>query len=186
MHSLWEWGRASALGATLDSRFRLFPYREEETVRGRSRRLPRPTVDATLASGEFEATTKCLIDTGSPRCVFPRGAAVALDLELPESAEGHPDVHDLRFLGENWEALPFTVQLTLPPYEDLTWEAEADFVLNEGLPFGLLGHEGFLDRWAVSFNAYHDYSVLEPVEALHQRVPVDVFRVWQEEWPDYN
>lgn len=86
--------------------------------------------------------------------------------------------------------MPFTVQLTLPPYEDLTWEAEAeaeaDFVLNEGLPFGLLGHEGFLDRWAVSFNAYHDYFVVERVEALHERVPIDVFRVWQEEWPDYN
>jgi len=34
-------------------------------------------------------------------------------------------------------------------------------VIEEGLPFGLPGYEGFLSRWAVSFNAYMGYVVVE-------------------------
>lgn len=170
----------------MSSRFRLFPYREEEPLRGRAQRLSRPTVDVTLLLGGEEASERALVDTGSPRTVFSRGAAIALQIDLPELGEGGPNVKTLTFLGNKWEAVSETVTLQLPTYPDLRWEAEVDFVLDEALPYGLLGHEGFLDRWAVSFNAYHSYFVVEPVDDFHNRVPVDVAEIWQREWPDYN
>jgi hypothetical protein len=170
----------------MDPRFRFFPYREEEPLRGRTKRLPRPTVDVTLILGDLETAERSLIDTGSPRTVFSRGAGVALDIELPEAGSGAPNVKKLTFLGNDWEAISETVTLRLPPYDDLEWEAEVDFVLDESLPYGLLGHEGFLNQWAVSFNAYHSYFVVEPVEDLNARIPVDVAEIWQREWPDYN
>ncbi len=169
----------------MSSRFHVFPYREQEFLRGDARRLPRPLVDVELTLGQEDTSVTSLVDTGSPRTVFPRGAGVALDLELPEPHTPGADTKTLRFLNHAWEAVAHVVTLKLPPY-DLVWDAEVDFVLEEGLRFGLLGHEGFLDRWAVSFNAYHSYFVVEHVEALHQRMPVDVARIWQEEWPDYN
>jgi len=167
-------------------RYHLFRFREEEPIPGKSRRLPRPMVDVLLEWGGAEASEKSLVDSGSPRCVFSRGVAVWLGIELPEVGSGLADVHKLRFLNNEWEAISELVTLRLPPFNDLRWEAEVDFVLDEGLPYGLLGHEGFMDRWAVSFNAYHSYFVVEPVETLHGRLPIDVFEVWQAEWPDYN
>jgi hypothetical protein len=118
--------------------------------------------------------------------VFPRGAAIGLEIDLPEPLSGRPGIQKLKFLNHEWEAVAHTVTLCLPAFPDLIWEAEVDFVLEEGLSFGLLGLEGFLNRWAVSFNAYHNYFVIEPIEDFHQRMPIDVFRMWQEEWPDYN
>lgn len=54
-------------------------------------------------------------------------------------------------------------------------EAEVDFVLDEGLPFGLLGYEGFLNKWAVSFNAANGYFVADPTESFAGRIPPDTF-----------
>lgn len=170
----------------MTSRYCLFPWREEEIVEGRSRRLRRPTVDVTLSLGTGVIAQRALIDTGSPCTVFPLGTAVALGLDVPDPPHAGDAFKRVRFLGEDWTTFSERVTLTLPPYRDLTWEAEVDFVLTEGLQFGLLGCEGFLDRWAVSFNAYHTYTIIEPVEELHRRVPIDTFRAWQEEWPDYN
>lgn len=143
-------------------------------------------LDVQLEMGDEQASQKSLVDTGAPRCVFSRGIAVWLGIELPEPGTGGSGTHNLRFLNHSWEAVSQRVTLHLPPFDDLRWEADVDFVLDEGLPFGLLGHEGFLDRWAVSFNAYHSYFVVEPVDGFHGRLPVDVFEAWQREWPDYN
>jgi hypothetical protein len=143
-------------------------------------------VDVKLVLGKFEVSEKALIDTGSPRTVFSRGAGIALDIDLPPAGSGARGTKTLRFLGDDWEAVACSVTLCLPPFSDLQWDAEVDFVLAEGLPYGLLGLEGFLDRWAVSFNAYLNYFVVEPVEEFHERTPPDVFQIWQREWPDYN
>lgn len=87
-------------------------------------------------------------------------------------------------MGRRWPALTVLVLLELPPFTDLAWEAEVDFVLEEGLPFGLLGFEGFLNRWAVSFNGYHSYFVVEPVDSFEERIPPDPFQEFQRRWPD--
>ena len=87
-------------------------------------------------------------------------------------------------MGRRWAATTVRVNLLLRPFEDLGWDAEVDFVLEEGLPFGLLGYEGFLNRWAVSFNAYLGYLVVEPAEDFDARIPLDQFDEMQRRWPD--
>lgn len=123
--------------------------------------------------------TKALVDTGSPRCVFPRGIADLLGLEFPKK----PPV-TVHLMGEKWPAITSNVTLVLPPFDDLSWDAEVDFVAEEGLPFALLGYEGFLNRWAVSFNAYHSYFVVEPIEDFEGRLSPDPFDELQERFPD--
>lgn len=89
-------------------------------------------------------------------------------------------------MGETFMGVSHEVTLCLPPYEDLSWEAEVDFIVQGDIAFGLLGCEGFLNRWAVSFNGYAAYTVVEPLEDLERRIPVDVFDIWQKEFPGYN
>jgi len=36
--------------------------------------------------------------------------------------------------------------------------------MDEQLSFALLGYEGFLNRWAVTFNAAYGYFVIQPAE----------------------
>lgn len=55
--------------------------------------------------------------------------------------------------------------------------------MDEGLPFGLLGYEGFLNRWAVSFNGYRGYFVVEPIEDFDSRQPQEVFDTLAATWP---
>ena len=161
------------------SRFHIFPWREEEGFRGQS--VVRPTLYVTLHSGDLHTTTKALVDTGAPRCVFPRGTGDALGVTF-QSAHLAPTTVVL--MGREWPAVTELVRFDLPPFDGLAWEAEADFVLQEGLPFGLLGLEGFLDRWAVSFNAYYGYFVVEPADDFHGRIPPDPFEELQRRYPD--
>jgi hypothetical protein len=44
-------------------------------------------------------------------------------------------------MGQSWPAVTATVDPGLPPFDDLGWEVDVDFVLDEGLPFALLGYE---------------------------------------------
>ena len=118
------------------------------------------------------------MDTGAPRTVFPRGVADALAVDVPDEGEVR-----IELLGRSWPAVTVPVTLRLKPFDD-PWDAGVDFVLDEGLPFGLLGYEGFLNRWAVSFNAYEGYFVVEPVEDFHQRLPQDPLRSLLEGGPD--
>jgi hypothetical protein len=161
------------------SRFHIFPWREEEGYGGK--RILRPTLYVTLRNADLETTTKALVDTGAPRCVFPLGAAEALGIEVPPVYEATTKVI---LMNNEWPAITEEVEFDLPPFEDLGWTAEVDFVLVEGLPFGLLGYEGFMNRWAVSFNAYAGYFVVEPVEDFDARIPPDPFDELQERYPD--
>lgn len=129
-------------------------------------------------TGGLSITTKALVDTGAPRTVFPRGVADALAIDVPDEGEVR-----IELLGRSWPAVTVPVTLRLKPFDD-PWDAGVDFVLDEGLPFGLLGYEGFLNRWAVSFNAYEGYFVVEPVEDFHQRLPADPLRALLERGPD--
>jgi hypothetical protein len=66
----------------MGSRYHIFPWREEDTVKGRP--VLRPTIDVQLTAGDMQVTTRALIDTGAPRTVFPRGIADALAIDLPD------------------------------------------------------------------------------------------------------
>lgn len=184
---MWSWNTCvrrqprtlSELGEpVLPGRFHTFPWREEESLTT-GLRILRPTVDVQLSLGESRITTKALIDTGAPRTVFPSGVADVLGIELPETGTVEIDL-----MGRRWGAITVGVSLLLRPFDDLGWEADVDFVLDEGLNFGLLGYEGFLNRWAVSFNAYRGYLVVEPTEDFHARMPIDQFEEVQRRWPD--
>lgn len=165
------------------NRYHIFPWREEERAYGSP--VLRPTVDVTLRCGDLDVVTKALIDTGAPRTVFPRGIADILGIELPPSYT--PGLRKVELLGHTWPTFSETVRLQLDQFEDMGWEAEVDFVLDEGLDFGLFGYEGFLNHWAVSFDGYHGFFVVEPVESFNARIPVDPWEEFQERWPDsYN
>ncbi|MEA3078005.1 MAG: hypothetical protein QOF60_2913 [Actinomycetota bacterium] len=143
----------------------------------------RPMVNVEVATGPKErATTKALIDTGAPRTVFPRGIGDLIGVPFLDGPGGTGVLIDL--MGRRWAAVTQTVDLLLRPFDDLGWTAEVDFVVDEGLPFALLGYEGFLNRWAVSFNAYKGYVVVEPIESFDERLPLDPFVEAQERWPD--
>jgi len=69
----------------------------------------------------------------------------------------------IRILGGQWAVQFETVQLSLAVDVEYTWTARAAFVKSTELqmPFqGVLGTEGFLDKFAVTFNKYYDYFVL--------------------------
>jgi hypothetical protein len=91
-----------------------------------------------------------------------------------------------RLLGGEWWAHREMVTLCLPPFEDVVWESEVDFLIHDPgpLPFGILGQEGFLDKWVVSFNYYDSYFVVEPIEDFQRRIPIDPFEEMQNRFPD--
>lgn len=118
---------------------------------------------------DLSIATKVLIDTGSPRTVFPRGVGDFLAIEFPRYRTDASK--KIRLLGRDWPAISATVNLALPEFDDdLIWEAEADFLMDEELPFGLLGYEGFLNRWAVTFNAALGYFVIEAADECADRL----------------
>lgn len=124
-------------------------------------------------SGGLSSRTKALIDTGSPRTIFPRGIGDLLGFEFPTFGADAPT--KIKLLGHEWPAITEVVQLVLRPFQDDAWDAEVDFVLEEGLPFGVLGYEGFLNRWAVSFVGAFGYFVVEPADDFDARVPNELF-----------
>ena len=90
-------------------------------------------------------------------------------------------------VGRSWDAVTFDVTLTLPPFEDIFWTAQVDFILADwDMPFGILATEGFLDRWAVTFNRYHNYFVVQEVDAFEERLPIDPFIEFQRTWDGWD
>jgi predicted aspartyl protease len=165
------------------SRFHFFRWREAESlVTGQV--VLRPMVDVRLLSGPSRARTDALIDTGAPVTVFPRGVADKLDVDLPDEGSGGDEA--VIMLGERWPCVVRTVTLVLPPFEDLEWDAPVRFSINEGLPFALLGYEGFLNRWAVTFNAYRGYTVVETIESLDERIPIDTWDEFQKDFDGWD
>lgn len=143
----------------------LFPYREEGNPP-----ILRPTLDVRFqydANGDW--TCRALVDTGAPITVFDRGVADALGVRiLPAGAE----LGTVRLLGGTWKVQFETVDLSLPDAAGLTWTARVAFVLDQTLqmPFqGLLGTSGFLDKFAVNFNKYYDYFVVEAPDSCDER-----------------
>lgn len=138
-------------------------------------------MDVQLSLADLVTTTKALIDTGAPRSVFPRGIGDLLGLEFPTLRSDATT--KVRLMGHEWPAITTTVNLLLSPFADQSWEAEVDVVVDEGLPFALLGYEGFLNRWAVSFNGYLGYFVVEPAEDFDARQPHEMFSELRDRFP---
>ena len=144
----------------------LLPYREEGNPP-----VLRPTVDVRLEYGDTgDWTLRALIDTGAPITVFDRGAADAVGVRFGYFGA---ETGMIRILGGHWAAQFETVQLALTADPEYSWTARAAFISSPDLqmPFqGLLGSEGFLDKFAVTFNKYYDYFVLERPDDFHDRI----------------
>lgn len=74
--------------------------------------------------------------------------------------------------------------MDLPPFDGLSWESHAAFLHGDfDVSFaGVLGHVGFLDRWVASFNYYDNYFVIEERDSYVDRMPVDVYQLYQEQY----
>lgn len=89
-------------------------------------------------------------------------------------------------MGREWPAVTAPVWFVLQPFDDLGWEAEVDVVLDESLPFGLLGYEGFLNGWEVTFNAARGYFAIEPAESFAERIPPDTFDEFERQLDEFQ
>ena len=75
--------------------------------------------------------------------------------------------------GGTWPVQFEYVDLILPAELELEWQARVAFVTTAELqmPFqGVLGTDGFLDKFAVTFNKYIGYFVVERPDDFHDRV----------------
>jgi len=145
----------------------VFPYREEEEVKGI--RVLRPTFDIDISTRAHQQRTKALVDTGALRCLFALGVARAIGIRF--SSLEQPDlIADVG--GASRPVALRTVTLALPDDSTIHWETEVGFVLEEwDMDYGLLGHAGFLDRFVVSFNYANNYFAIETPESWENRTP---------------
>lgn len=174
----YSWGWA-------ERRFHVYPYREESVAPspGYEATIPRPTVDVVIGHGLHEFRLRALIDTGAPVTVFDSAVAEALGIKLGEPGAL---VEKIFLLGSPRKAERRMVHLSLPPFDDISWETEVSFLRDE-LPVafaGLLGTLGFLDKWVVSFNFYDSYFVVEEHDSFVSRMPVDVYDEYQRRFFD--
>jgi hypothetical protein len=153
------------------------PYREDEPRLGQPP-AQRPTLNLTVSTEHLEIRIRALVGTGSQSCIFGRAVADALDIDVRSGALPR---RSLRILGGIHEAALAHVTTDLPPFEGLSWQAEAAFLAeNLDLSFaGILGQEGFLDRWVASFNYYDGFFVIEERDSFIGRLGVDPFEAFQ-------
>lgn len=139
-----------------------FPYREE----GNPPSL-RPTLDIELRFGPNGLwRTSALIDSGSPITIFDHGTAQALLVRFNHAGA---ETGQVAILGARRTVQFEYVELAIVADLSLHWMARVGFITDPTfvMPFqGILGNDGFLDKWAVTFNKYYDYfSLSHPDEA---------------------
>jgi len=105
----------------------------------------RPVIPVTFRHEGKSITLHCLMDSGADWCVFHAELATRLGLELKEGKKQ-------KFYGtakvEQW-AYFHTVELNIGG-----WRYECYCAFSEDLktPYGLLGQEGFFDKFQVKFD----------------------------------
>jgi hypothetical protein len=133
-----------------------FPYREE----GNPPSL-RPTLDIELRFGPNGLwRTSALIDTGAPITVFDHGTGQALLVRFNNAGA---ELGRIALLGGIRTVQFECVELAIVADTSLHWTARVGFIMDPAfvMPFqGLLGNDGFLDKWAVTFNKYYNYFLL--------------------------
>lgn len=135
---------------------RRFPYREVGDPP-----VARPILDVEVQYGPNAWRTTALIDTGSPITVFDYGSAEALVVRLGNAGAKTGVV---ALLGARRPVQFEYVDLSLVDDPSVAWTAEIAFITDQNfvMPFqGLLGTNGFLDKFAVTFNKYYEYFLLQ-------------------------
>lgn len=104
--------------------------------------------------------TSALIDTGSPITIFDHGTARALLVRFNHAGA---EKGQIAILGAKRTVQFEYVELSIVADPSLHWTARVGFITDSTfvMPFqGILGNDGFLDKWAVTFNKYYDYFLL--------------------------
>ncbi|HJQ88630.1 MAG TPA: hypothetical protein VJ820_14340 [Propionibacteriaceae bacterium] len=115
-------------------------------------------------------TLRALVDTGAPITFFDRGAGEAVGVRFGQAGAERGTI---RIFGGTWHIQFEHVELTLPEEPGITWGARVGFVTAPEFQMafqGVLGTNGFLDRFAVTFNYYYDYFIIERPDDFHDRV----------------
>lgn len=110
------------------------------------------------------------MDTGAPITFFDRGVADAVGVRFGYAGA---ESGSIRILGGTWRVQFEIVDLALPIDSEISWTARAGFVSSAELamPFqGILGTDGFLDKFAVTFNKYYNYFTIERPDNFNDRV----------------
>lgn len=139
-----------------------FPYREAGTTLDGEPNY-RPIVDAEISFGTNALRTVALVDTGAPITIFDYGTAEALLVRLNHLGAEHGT---MRLLGKQVRLQFELVDLCLltEDGESSPWLSRVGFILDPQfeMPFqGVLGHAGFLDKWAVTFNSPYGYFLVQ-------------------------
>ncbi|HVU71440.1 MAG TPA: hypothetical protein VHE83_00610 [Mycobacteriales bacterium] len=111
-----------------------------------------------------EWATRALIDTGSPLTVFDRGAADALGIRIGNTGA---ETGEIALLGKTRYVQFEIVDLCLLRDPSLAWTARVAFIKDPQFQMafqGILGTEGFLDRFAVIFNKHYDWFEVCPAD----------------------
>lgn len=132
----------------------------------------RPTLDIRIATDSRRSRVHALVDSGSPITLFSAVIAYRLDIDLTWR---HADTQKVNILGDEHEAVMATVNLAMDEFPQISWSARVGFLREDlDLPFsGVLGTEGFFEKWVVSFNLPENYFVVEEPKAFGDRFPKD-------------
>lgn len=104
--------------------------------------------------------TSALVDTGSPITVFDHGTAEALLVRFNHAGA---EMGTIAILGAMRVVQFEYVDMSLVADETFHWTARVGFITDPTFEMafqGLLGNDGFLDKWSVTFNKYYDYFAL--------------------------
>jgi hypothetical protein len=136
--------------------------------RRRKPAILRPTLNIRLQFGPHgNWRLRALVDTGAPITFFDRGAGEAIGIRFGHSGA---ETATIKIFGGTRPIQFEHVVLALNDYPEVTWDARVAFVTDPTfqMPFqGVLGTQGFQDRFAVVFNAYYNYFIVHPADAWH-------------------
>jgi hypothetical protein len=108
--------------------------------------------------------TRALVDTGSPITIFDRGAADALGVRIGRTGA---ETATTRLLGHQPTIQFEYIDLSLPVDPTIAWHARVGFIKDPVFQMafqGILGTDGFLDHYAVTFNKYYDWFSIVPAD----------------------
>lgn len=110
---------------------------------------PRPALPIVLSSGQLSWNCYAVIDSGADDCVFPLNFAARLGLNIASTNR----IYSFGGVGSaNQLAWFFEVTLSIPGTL-LTFQASVGFTPSlDQAGFGLLGQNGFFDRFKVAFD----------------------------------
>lgn len=146
-------------------KFNYTPLRDSSSPAGQSRRFIKvPLVEVKLSYGERSADIIGLIDTGATDCLFDRGVADDLGIDLSQTGLEQRTYYGLG--GQSVIGHVRRVGFRVKGFNE--WiEIDGAFV-DAKLPFQLLGQTGFFDNYEVSLRRYRGKFEVKSRSFLHR------------------